>query len=62
MLNTVYILVAKPYFDPENATLDYINCIFLLVISILIATYSAWNTDTYERFIYGILFDVFVVL
>ncbi len=62
MLNTVYILAAKPYFDPDNATLDDINCFFLMAIAVLTATYSAWNTNTYDRFIYGILFDVLVGL
>ena len=40
LLNTAYVLTAKPYLDPENATLDYINCIFILVICVLISTYS----------------------
>ena len=62
MLNTIYLLVTKPYFDPDNATLDYINCFFLMAIAVLTATYSAWNTNTYERFVYGILFDAIVVL
>ena len=61
-LNTAYILTAKPYFDPGNATLDYINCLFLIPICILIATFSPWNTNTYNRFMYGILFDVIVGL
>ena len=62
LINTAYILTAKPYLDPDNAILDYINCVFLLVICVLIATYSVWNTDTYSRFCYGILFDAVVVL
>ncbi len=62
LLNTAYLLTAKPYLDPDNATLDYINCFFLIVICVLISTYSAWNTDTYDRFFYGILFDAIVGL
>ena len=62
LLNTAYILTAKPYLDPDNATLDYVNCFFLIVICILISTYSAWNTNTYDRFYYGILFDAIVGL
>lgn len=62
LLNTAYVLTAKPYLDPENATLDYINCIFILVICVLISTYSAWNTNIYDRFLYGILFDAMVGL
>jgi hypothetical protein len=62
MLNTAYIFTAKPYLDPDNAILDKINCAFLLAICDLTATYSAWNTDTSNRFFYGILFDAVVVL
>jgi hypothetical protein len=61
-MNTVYILATKPYFDQENATLDYMNCFFLIAICVLTSTYSAWNTNTYDRFLYGILFDVLVGL
>ena len=60
LVNTAYILTIKPYFDPDNATLDYINCLFLMAMCILFATCSAWNTNTYDRFIYGVLFDVIV--
>jgi hypothetical protein len=62
LLNTVYIVATKPYFDPENATLDYMNCYFLIAICVLTSTYSAWNVNTYDRFFYGILFDALVVL
>jgi hypothetical protein len=62
LLNTAYILTAKPYSDPDNAMLDRINCAFLLAICVLTATYSVWNTDTFNRFFYGILFDAVVVL
>jgi hypothetical protein len=61
-MNTVYILATKPYFDQDNATLDYMNCFFLIAICVLTSTYSAWNTNTYDRFLYGILFDVLVGL
>ena len=62
MLNSAYILAVKPYLDPENATLDYVNCLFLLALCILTSPYSAWNTITYDRFYYGILFDALVGL
>jgi nitrogen fixation/metabolism regulation signal transduction histidine kinase len=62
LLNTAYILTAKPYLDPDNAVLDNINCVFLLVICVLTATYSRWNTDTNNKFFYGILFDAIIGL
>ena len=62
LLNTAYILTARPYFDPDDAKLDYINCLFLMAICTLIATYSAWNSNTYDRFLYGIFFDVIIGL
>jgi hypothetical protein len=62
LLNTVYLLAVKPYSDPDNATLDNINSLILIALSVLIATYSSWNSNTYDRFLYGILFDVLVFL
>ncbi len=58
LLNTAYLIVAEPYSDLVSRTLDRINCFFLMLISALIATYSAWNTEPIDRFTYGILFDV----
>ena len=59
-MNTLYLFTAKPYSDPSNATLDYVNCLFLLSACILTATYSPWNTETNERFLYGMIFDCLV--
>ena len=38
------------------------NCLFLIVISELVTTYSEWNTDPTDRFTYGLIFDVILVL
>ena len=62
LVNTAYLLTVSPYYDPENSTLDQVNCFFLLVINVSQSTYSAWNTDTNVRFIYGMGFDALVVL
>ncbi len=62
LLNTSYLMTAKPYQNPENATLDYINCLFLLAICILMTTYSHWNTSAYGRLLSGIVFDAIVCL
>jgi hypothetical protein len=62
LVNTAYLLTADPYSDKSSATLDTINCYFLIVLSILISTYSAWNTEPLDRFTYGILFDILVGL
>ena len=62
LLNTAYLLTVSPYYDPEHAKLDQVNCFFLLVLNVLQSTYSAWNTDTNVRFKYGMGFDALVVL
>jgi hypothetical protein len=58
----MYLLVAKPYSDPDDAFLDKVNCFFLMALCFMITTYSAWNTKAYDRFVYGIFFDAVVVL
>ncbi len=60
LLHTTYLLAVKPYWESTNATLDWINCCFLLIVNVLIATCSAWNPDSRSRFTYGIVFDVLV--
>ena len=60
LLYTAYLIVAEPYSDRSSRTLDRINCFFLMLISALITTYSAWNTEPIDRFTYGMLFDVIV--
>lgn len=61
-MNTVYLLSQKPYKDQSTSKLDLINCVFLIVTTAVISTYSAWNTNPYERFMYGMVFDALVVL
>ena len=34
LLNAAYLLTVSPYYDPENATLDQVNCFFLLVLNV----------------------------
>ena len=60
LLHTSYLLAVKPYRESTNATLDWINCCFVLIINVLITTCSAWNPDSRSRFSYGIVFDVLV--
>ena len=62
LLNTVYILQIEPYLDHQNRALDIINVLFLLALSLLMVTSSAWNTNSINRFNYGIMFDILVVL
>ena len=62
LVNTTYLLTADPYSDKSSAILDTINCYFLIVLSIIIPTYSAWNTEPFDRFNYGIFFDILVGL
>ncbi len=62
LVNTDYLLTANLYSDKSSATLDTINCYFLIGLSILISTYSAWNTKPLDRFSFGILFDILVGL
>jgi len=38
------------------------NCLFLIAISIMVSTYSAWNTDPTDRFLYGLLFDFIIIV
>ena len=38
------------------------NCLFLIVISVLVSTFSAWNTEPTDRFMYGLFFDGILVL
>ena len=52
----------NPYSDPGNSTLDKVNCVFLLLISTLQITYSVWNTDLYDRFLYGIGLAALVII
>ena len=62
VLNSAYILAVKPYLDLENSTLDKVNSFFLISLCVVVSTYSSWNSNTNDRFIYGIIFDVLVVL
>ena len=62
LFNTGYILAVKPYLDPNDVTLDFLNCMFLDVVCIFVATYSAWNTNSNDKFSYGVGFDALVVL
>jgi hypothetical protein len=57
-----YFLTADPYSDKSSATLDKINCYFLIVLSIFNSTYSAWNSEPVDRFSFSILFDILVGL
>ena len=57
LVNTIYLFTVSPYSDPSNSTLDKVNCVFLLGTCVLMAAFSAWNTSTNERFVYGIVFD-----
>ena len=61
-MNTGYLLSEKPFKDQSTFKLDLINCFFLIVTTILISTYSAWNTDPLNRFKLGLVFDTVVGL
>ncbi len=62
LLNTAYLLTLQPYAESSAAHLDKINSCFLLFFCVLTATYSSWNTDSTQRFEFGMGFDCVIGL
>jgi len=60
LFNLAYLLLVKPYNSLDDGALDYVNSVFLVIVCSFMATCSAWNTKTDDRFIYGIIFDCLI--
>ncbi|MFM7858239.1 MAG: hypothetical protein ACKO96_41555, partial [Flammeovirgaceae bacterium] len=63
MANSVYLFLLQPYTNLIDGVPDYMNNIIVLMFATFQAgLLSQWISDSKQRFLNGIFFDVFLAL